>query len=575
MKKIIILLLFIFISIESSFACKIKMLGKEIPNDFKVNCYEKIWELNAPINWIDLWNDAMCIWRNTFKVNSDKKIDTFISDNEIIPHKIYKESWNNINYQIDIEWNINYLKDNNYKTYYSLDTQDSKEINISFDSIIKSGSSEWFLEFKSENYSTEYFISIDWEKYSKVDISGNWNYLSLWDFDFKYLKISFVPKNKNLILREKIKIIELNIKSTNYQYLILTRWNIKAYSNNICNNNYPNLSNNSSEYYSNNKTKELNLELINNPDYNTFTNNDMDNDWVDDSIDNCKSIYNPLQKDKDWNWKWDICSDDDKDWIIWEKDNCIYTYNPKQLDINTNNIWDKCEFDKDRDWIFDDQDNCINEPNFYQNDKDKDWIWDVCDNSEYYNPKQIDENNNWIWDITEEKEKNLEENDDDKDWIINYKDNCKKISNPDQKDTDNDWVWDLCDNCLKYQNSNQLDFDKNWIWDICEDSDNDWIEWLIDNCINIANSDQKDTDNDWIWNLCEDDDHDKIIEQHDNCPYKYNPNQIDIDKDWLWDVCDDTDNRYIESNSTFFIWLLIFITVIFGWWIFIMIRKLK
>jgi len=50
---------------------------------------------------------------------------------------------------------------------------------------------------------------------------------------------------------------------------------------------------------------------------------------------------------------------------------------------------------------------------------------------------------------------------------------------------------------------------------------------------------------------------------------------MDIDKDWIWDKCDDTDNRYIESNSNFFIWLLVFIVLIFGWWIFLMIRKLK
>lgn len=575
MKKIIIFILFIFISIESSFACKIQMLSKEIPKDFKVNCYEQVWNLNPSISWIDLWNNEQCIWRNTFKINSNKKIDTFISENKIIPHKIYKGAGNNIDYKIDLDWNINYLKDNNNKTYFTLDTEISKEINIKFNEIIKSWTSEWFLVFESNNYFTEYYISEDWSKYSKVDISSNWSYLSLWNFDFKYLKISFVPKNKDILLREKIKIIELNIKSTNYQYLIQTRWEVKAYSNNICKNNYPNLSNNNSEYNIDSNTKILNLKLINNSEYNTFTNNDKDNDWVDDQIDNCKSTYNPLQKDRNWNWKWDICSDDDRDWIIWKKDNCIYTYNPNQLDINRNDIWDKCEFDKDNDWIFDELDNCINNANYYQKDEDKDWIWDMCDNSIYYNPNQLDKNNNWIWDITEEKEKKLEENDDDKDWIINYKDNCKDIANKDQLDSDKDWIWNACDNCIDYQNKNQLDYNKNWIWDICEDSDNDGIEWLTDNCINIANSDQKDTDNDWTWDMCEDDDHDKILLSNDNCPYKYNPDQMDIDKDWIWDICDETDNRYIESNSNFFIWLLVFIVLIFGWWIFMMIRKLK
>jgi hypothetical protein len=574
MKKIIIFILFVFISIDSSFACKIQMLGKDIPSDFKINCYQQVWNLNPDILWVDLWNDQKCIWRNTFKINSPKKIDTFISWNEIIPHKIYKELWNKIDYEIDMKWNINYLKDNNYKTYFTLDTDESKEINISFKEIIKAWTSEWFLEFESENYLSEYYISIDWEKYSKVDISGNWYYLSLWDFDFKYIKISFVPKNKNIILREKIKIVELNIKSTNYQYLVLTRWDIKAYSNNICNNNFPNLSNDTSDYYINNETRELNLELFDNPEYNTFINNDTDKDWIEDYIDNCKSIYNPFQKDKDWNWIWDMCSDDDNDGIIWEKDNCINIYNPDQKDINLNLVWDICEFDKDNDWIFDQLDNCINKANPDQKDTDNDWIWDICDNSIYYNPSQKDENQNGIWDITEQKEKQLKQNDTDSDGIIDYKDNCKEIANPKQEDSDKDWIWDLCDNS-PYYNPDQLDENKNWIWDISEDSDNDWIEWIEDNCINIANTDQKDTDNDWIWDLCEDDDSDNILAQNDNCPFVYNPEQIDIDKDWIWDKCDETDNRYIESNSTFFIWLLVFIVIIFGWWIFLMIRKLK
>jgi len=571
MKKIIIFLLFIFISIDSSFACKIQMLGKEIPKDFKTNCYEQIWELSPEIKWFNIWDWNICIWWNTFKVDSPEKIDTFISESQIIPYKLFKNSWENIDFKItNLNWDSWLLKDNNYKTYNIYDEEISKKaIQIKFNELLKAWSYKFNFQFDA-NYRTAWIeISKDWKSYYPI------NKYALSNYDVKYINIYFNSSVKHITPPEKIKISELSFISTNYQYLIKARWNIKAYSNNICKNNYINLYNDNSEYWIDNNTKTLKLELVKNTKLNPNKQEDDDNDWVNNSEDNCKNIYNPKQKDKDWNWVWDLCSDDDKDGIKWNEDNCIYIYNPNQKDINTNWVWDKCEFDKDKDWIFDELDNCIYIANPEQLDKDNDNIWNKCDNSIYYNPAQTDKNNNWIWDITEEKEKKLEENDKDKDWIIDYKDNCKDIANKDQLDSDKDWIWNACDNCIDYQNKNQLDLDKNWIWDICEDSDNDWIEWLNDNCINIENTDQKDTDNNWIWDVCEDNDHDKIIKINDNCPYKYNPEQIDIDKDWIWDKCDKNDNRYIESNSTFFIWLLIFIVIIFGWWIFLMIRKLK
>jgi hypothetical protein len=110
---------------------------------------------------------------------------------------------------------------------------------------------------------------------------------------------------------------------------------------------------------------------------------------------------------------------------------------------------------------------------------------------------------------------------------------------------------------------------------MCEDSDNDTIQGYLDNCIHITNTDQWDDDNNWIWNKCEDTDYDKVVFINDNCPFKYNPDQADIDKDNIWDVCDNKDDRYIESNKTFFIWLLIVIVAIFWVWIFSMLRKLQ
>lgn len=178
-------------------------------------------------------------------------------------------------------------------------------------------------------------------------------------------------------------------------------------------------------------------------------------------------------------------------------------------------------------------------------------------------------------------EKNLDYNlystrDFDKDWIEDEFDNCPLIWNPDQKDSDASWKWDICsdkdldyiiwekDNCPTVYNPKQEDSDKNGIWDLCEvDTDWDLVFDSIDNCKTIANPNQEDDDSDNIWNAC------------DNCKLKYNVDQSDVDKDWVGDTCDKEDNRYIESNKWFFIWLLIFITIIFGAGIFFIIKKLK
>lgn len=164
----------------------------------------------------------------------------------------------------------------------------------------------------------------------------------------------------------------------------------------------------------------------------------------------------------------------------------------------------------------------------------------------------------------------------DGDGIIDDLDNCPKIFNQDQLDTWATWIWDACsdkdrdwilwyrDNCPNVYNPDQKDSNGNGIWDACEiDSDWDWVPDIIDNCPFDYNPNQEDRDKDWIWDKC------------DNCPNKYNPNQQDVDKDWIWDVCDEIDNRYMESNSIFFIWLLIFITIIFGAWIFFIVNKLN
>lgn len=167
------------------------------------------------------------------------------------------------------------------------------------------------------------------------------------------------------------------------------------------------------------------------------------------------------------------------------------------------------------------------------------------------------------------------------------------------KDTDNDWVINTLDNCINDYNPNQLDSDAIWIWDVCSDKDWDWVNWNTDNCTTIYNPDQKDENKNGVWDDCEVDtdkdnvfdsidncvnisnelqydiDWDRVWDDCDNCLEKYNSDQKDIDKDNIWDDCDNKDDRYIESNKTFFVWILIAFVLVFLLWIYVMVKKLK
>jgi len=567
MKKLLLLVLILIPSINL-FAMNPADVLNKIPENFKWECYEYYNKIDKN----NVWGNETQKKYMTFKVNINKTDDLVLTQNWfIIPYKYYSDKNNIYWYWNNIWINNDYLLDYNRNTFKEINSKTQNELILSFIEKPEKNNYNFIFNYSSYNYIPEYYISDD---------NINWDLLkkeSIEDFSFKYLKIKFISKtNKNFL--EKIKIYELNFPKKSSTILVKSHYNenIEIYSKFNCKNkDFNTKAKNYNDFSINSKTKIIDINAELNPKYNVYSKKDYDNDWVEDELDNCKFKYNPNQADKNWDWKWDICSDDDNDWKIWYYDNCIDLHNPNQTDINRNWVWDKCEFDKDNDWVFDSLDNCINTPNKDQIDQDKDWIWNSCDNCKSYNPRQLDENNNSIWDVCEQEDKNLKENDKDNDWIIDYKDNCKEIANTDQIDSDQDGIWNVCDNCKDIQNNDQLDFNKNWVWDICEDSDWDGVEWLTDNCINIKNPSQNDSDNDWIWDFCEDDDWDNILASNDNCPNDYNPDQSDVDNDNTWDKCDEKDNRYIESNSNFFIWLLVFITIVFWYWIYVMIRKLK
>ena len=71
---------------------------------------------------------------------------------------------------------------------------------------------------------------------------------------------------------------------------------------------------------------------------------DSDGDSIPDDLDNCPSLYNPCQSDRDADTVGDACATDpDRDAIDTRLDNCPTTYNPSQADQDNNNIGDACD----------------------------------------------------------------------------------------------------------------------------------------------------------------------------------------------------------------------------------------
>ena len=75
-----------------------------------------------------------------------------------------------------------------------------------------------------------------------------------------------------------------------------------------------------------------------------FSNNDLDNDTISSSLDNCPNITNTNQLDTDNDGIGNACDeDDDNDGILDINDNCPLVANSNQEDRNLNGIGDACE----------------------------------------------------------------------------------------------------------------------------------------------------------------------------------------------------------------------------------------
>jgi len=146
---------------------------------------------------------------------------------------------------------------------------------------------------------------------------------------------------------------------------------------------------------------------------------DLDEDTVCDSIDNCLSLYNPLQEDSDSDEIGDSCDvcpfdpldDFDADGFCADVDNCPDLYNPLQEDPDEDGVGALC-------------DNCLTDFNPLQEDSDEDGAGDSCDVCpfDYFD-------------------------DYDGDGICGDVDNCPGVYNPGQEDLDLNGIGDACEGC--------------------------------------------------------------------------------------------------------------------------------
>jgi hypothetical protein len=107
---------------------------------------------------------------------------------------------------------------------------------------------------------------------------------------------------------------------------------------------------------------------------------DSDGDGWRDSRDNCPSLANPDQRDRDRDGLGDACDSDlDGDDVANERDNCPETPNRSQSDSDRDAVGDACDGDRDGDGRANHDDNCPDAPNHDQRDSDGDGEGDRCD----------------------------------------------------------------------------------------------------------------------------------------------------------------------------------------------------
>jgi hypothetical protein len=481
----------------------------------------------------------------------------FTQDHHIIPAKIHSFlDHSDISYVLKSEnskfslQGITALTDDLSSTSIQVDPTDAPDgfsFVVHFEKPLQSYTFDPNIDITTQNpYTIE--IAQDAQKFVPVKES------ELAQYSFQDIRFTFIP-GKQTQSSIHLRTIRFDRSHQNYYRIQLaSTWSFQVYDGWICD---------SDRFYSllaesNYQSQQIQGDQpIHDPislEFRLIGNSgaDTDGDGIIDKKDNCSSMSNPDQKDRNYDGIGDACSDDDHDEIVGKADNCPMLSNPDQKDLNANAIGDACEFDSDADGVADGIDNCIRKANPDQKDTDSDSIGDACDNCSIFNPNQHDLNQDGIGDACKARDDYLASNDVDHDWILDFSDNCRTVSNTDQQDSDHDGVGDSCDNCRSIQNGDQHDGDKNSVGDMCEDSDHDGIDSWRDNCPTVSNPDQQDADNDSIGNACEDMDSDSFYDSTDNCPLVSNRDQKDTDHDRIGNMCDAKDDRFFESNRLFF-----------------------
>jgi hypothetical protein len=286
---------------------------------------------------------------------------------------------------------------------------------------------------------------------------------------------------------------------------------------------------------------------------------DTDGDGVDDVVDSCVLVANPLQTDTDHDGFGNECdADDDADGLADTSDNCPLVANVNQADgdgdgrgnvcdncstvpnasqTNTDGdtFGDACDLDDDGDGLGDASDNCPLVPNANQLDGDGDTRGNVCDNCPTVaNTGQNDGDFDGVGNECDACPADPG-NDADADGLCGNVDDCPTVANANQANTDGDGFGNVCDNCPTVVNDGQANNDGDSLGNACDTCQNDPNNDIdgdgrcgdVDNCPTVANATQSDSDGDGVGSLC------------DNCPFVANPGQEDTDNDLYGDVCDD------------------------------------